>query len=157
MKPLLVIPVWLWIVLGFSMHEGILPAGTVENSYLSIAARNVFGLSPPQKGPAEPPTALSTRVRLVGITTLCGKWALLKIYLPPQPPEPARQVAYNLEAGQRAGPLELLEIDEQEGSVKLRISGIIMVLTLDGESGRFRMPSQPWALPSSPIRATRQE
>ena len=154
MRPLLVIPVWLWIVLGLSLDEGALPAGTVGNPYLSIAARNVFGLNPPQMQPAELPTASSTRVKLVGITTLCGKWALLKIYLPAQPSEPARPVACILEAGQRVGPLELLEIDEKEGSVKVRISGVIMVLMLERESDQPRMPSKPWDLPPSPVRAT---
>jgi hypothetical protein len=128
-------------------------ANSSENPYLSIATRNVFGLNPPRPQPPKVPSALPARVKLVGITTLCGKCALLRINLPAQPPEPAKELACILKVGQRDGPIEVVEIAEREGSVRVVNSGTVMVLMLERESTQPQNPPPPRQLPPSPVRA----
>jgi hypothetical protein len=119
---------------------------------LGIAGSNVFRLKPPQPPPPEPPPAPLARVKVVGITTFPGdKRALLKVYLPAIPPEPAKEVSCILTVGQREGPIEVLEIDEIAGSVKVKNSGTVMVLTLEKGSPRPENPSLPREPPPLPM------
>jgi hypothetical protein len=73
----------------------------------------------------------------VGITTFGDKRALLKVKFPARPPEPAREVSCILTVGQREGPIEVLEIDESAGSVRINNSGTEMVLTLAQDGPRL--------------------
>jgi hypothetical protein len=144
MRHLMMVLAWLWVALMLDLGAGVLRADAAENPYSRIAARNVFALSPLQPQPTEPPPAPLAMVKLVGITTLCGRCALLKVHLPAQPPEPAREVACILKVGQRDGPIELLEIDEQKGRVRVRNSGTETMLMLERET------VQPPRLPAPP-------
>jgi hypothetical protein len=102
------------------------------NPYQQISDTNVFHLNPPEAvtpSTARPPRP---RVTLTGITTLLpDKRALLLVQFPPHSPESARQERYVLAQGQRAGPIEVLEIDEQSGRVELLLSGEPMSLTFE--------------------------
>ena len=132
-------------------------ADTPANPYWGIASRNVFRLKALE--PHVPPVAPAPlpRVVPVGITTMLGpKYALLKIYLPASPPEPARELACTLAVGQREGPIEVLEIDETAGSVRINNSGTVMLLTLakDGpqpQATPLRPSTPPPILPPVPI------
>jgi hypothetical protein len=122
------------------------------NPYLAIAGSNVFRLKAPEPIRVElPPTPLA-RAKVAGITTFpADKLALLKVYLPAIPPEPAKEVSCILTVGQRQGPIEVVEIDEAAGSVKVNNSGTVQVLTLDKDSPRPQNPSPPTAPPSFPL------
>jgi hypothetical protein len=84
------------------------------------------------------------------------KRALLKVYLPANPPEPAKEVSCILAVGQREGPIEVLEIDEVAGTVKVNNSDTVsnshavMVLTFEKESPRPQPPPLPRGLPPLP-------
>jgi len=147
-------PAWLWIALALSLGAEVLIADTARNPYLRIADRNVFGLRPPRREQSEPPPAPLARVKVVGITTLLpGKRALLKVYLPAQPPAPAREVACILKVGQREGLIEVLDIDEVAGCVKVNNAGTEMVVLLENENPRPQGPRPPPDIPSIPIQA----
>ena len=92
------------------------------NLYQGIVDRNVFGLKPPPPPPdpesTEPPPP---KVFLTGITTILGsKRALLKMTPPAKPGEPAREQSFTLREGQRDGDIEVLEINEKVGAVKIK-------------------------------------
>jgi hypothetical protein len=90
----------------------------------------------------------------VGITTLGGKRVLLKVRFPAQPSAPASGASCILTVGQREGPIEVLEIDEATGSVKINNSGAVMVLTLAQDGPRLQTaspPERPPPLPSPPL------
>ncbi len=102
------------------------------NPYLTIPERNAFHLrpaAPKQVEQAHPPLPL---VHLTGITTILrGKRALLKVDYPAQPREKPREESYILTEGERAGPIEVLAIDEKTAHVKVNDSGVITNLTFE--------------------------
>lgn len=111
------LPVWPVVVLALSVGAGRLVAETSANPYLGIADRNAFRLKPREDPPWTPPPTPLAEVRIVGITTFGGKHALLKVRLPATSPEPAKELSCILTVGQRKGPVEVLEINEDARSV----------------------------------------
>jgi hypothetical protein len=145
------LPALLWAVLVVSLSAAGSVAETAANPYLGIVQSNPFRLKPPQRQEADTPPVPLPRVKLVGITTFGDKYALLKINQPAMPPAPARELSCVLTVGQREGPVEVLEVDESSGKVKVRNSGTIMLLTLEYEKPAPPSPIQPSALASPPI------
>jgi hypothetical protein len=128
-----------------------LVADTAGNPYLGIPGSNVFRLRAPEPPVTNLPPAPLPRIKVVGITTFPdASRALLKVYLPAIPPEPAKEFSCILTIGQRQEPIEVLEIDAAAGNVKVRNSGAVMVLTLDKDSPRpqnLSLPPDPPPLP----------
>ncbi len=136
------LPVWLGVTLALSLSGSAATAGTSPHPYGEIAARNAFGLRPLRTEISPPPVPLA-KVKLVGITTLADRCALLKVYLRAQPPEPAKVLSCILRVGQRAGPIQLLDIDAATGSVKLDNAGTVMTVTFERESAPPESPPLP--------------
>jgi hypothetical protein len=117
-----------------------------SNPYQSIVDRNVFALKPPPPPPdpeaSKPPPV---KITLTGITTLLGKRALLKSPAPPgKPGEPARpEISYILAPGQREGDIEILDIDEVGGNVKLRNGGVEVTLNIDKDGPKLTPTAAP--------------
>lgn len=116
-----------------------------SNPYQSIIDRNVFSLKPPPP-PADPaetakPTAL--KITLTGITTIFGDKRVLMKAAPTagKPNEAKTEQSYILSQGQREGDLEVLEIDEKAGSVKVNNAGTIQTLTFEKDGAK--LPSTP--------------
>ena len=126
---------------------------SAANPYQGIVDRNVFGLKPPP--PPEDPEANKPpppKIFLTGITTILGnKRALLKMTPPAKPGEPAKEQCFTLGEGQRDGELEVLEIDEKAGTVKVNEYGT--VATLDFESNGVKAATAP--MPGAPPNAPR--
>ena len=117
--------------------------GTSGSPYQGIVERNVFGLkpAPPPPGPEanKPPPP---KIFLTGITSILGrKLALMKLTPPPKPGEPAKEESFTLAEGQREGELEVLEIDEKAGTVKVSDYGT--VTTLDFVNNGVKVASAP--------------
>ncbi len=100
-----------------------------SNPYQGIVDRNIFGLRPPpppaSNEPAKPPPPAVT---LTGITTILGKkLAFMNVQIPPKPGEQAKQGPQSmmLGVGEREGEIEVLDIDEKGGIVKLNDYGVI--------------------------------
>src|SRR5689334_6109099 len=93
-----------------------------EAAYGVITNRNAFGLvpiPPPKLPDTNPPPAPPVVVKLSGITTILTTPRVLLEYT-----EPGKQVQKPiLTVGQRDGPIEVLEIDEKAGTVRIRNSG----------------------------------
>jgi hypothetical protein len=125
-----------------------LVADTSGNPYRGIMERNIFGLKPPPPPPSPEETkAPPPNIKLTGITTILGrKQALLMVAVPAKPPQPAREESYILTEGQREGEIEVLNIDEKGGSVKVNNRGAIQ--TLDFVNNGVKLPSAP---PGSPL------
>ena len=118
------------------------------NHYQSISERNAFGLKPPPSvEPPAPPAPQLPKLILTGITTILGdKRALLKaLSLATHPGQAAKEESMILAEGQRQGSLEVLNIDENAGSVRVNNSGTIMTLTFEKDGAK---------LPETPVRAT---
>lgn len=130
-----------------------------NNPYQSIVDRNVFALKPPPPPPdpeaTKPPPV---KITLTGIATILGKRALLKSPAPPgKPGEPAKpELSYILAPGQREGDIEVLDIDEVGGNVKLRNAGVEVTLNIDKDGPKLApsaapgMPGAPGGVPPMP-------
>ena len=144
-------PAWLWSSLAFVVSAGLLVAAPPGNPYLVISERNVFALRPPPPRHPEPLPAPLPKVVPDGISTIVGmKQALLKVYFPARPPEPAREESCVLAVGQREGPIEVLAIDEVTRSIEIENSGTTVVLSLDRDAPQQpspHMPPSPWPRP----------
>ncbi len=127
----------------------------VSRLFTAIPGRNVFGLTPPEQPPAatvQPPPL--RKVLLTGITTILGdRRALLKTLPPPGSPGEKEQW-WILAEGQRAGPLEVLQIDENAGAVKVNNSGTLVTLTFEKDGPKLPatppVGTAPAATPASP-------
>lgn len=98
-----------------------------ESPYQRIVVRNVFGLKdpppPPRPEDNKPPPP---KITLQGITTILGnKRVLMKVSMPPKPGVKPEEQSFILAAGQRDGDIEVLEIDEKAGTVKVNNFGTI--------------------------------
>ena len=119
--------------------------------YQGIVERNVFGL----KAPAPPPDPEANKppppkIFLTGITTILGnKRALMKLTPPAKPGEPAKEQSFTLGEGQRDGELEVLEIDEKAGTVKVNEFGTVMTLSFENNGVKAGPAPAPGGAPPS--------
>ena len=107
------------------------------NPYSSIINRNMFDLHAPE--PVAPPVsnAPPSNIKLTGITTIMGsRRAFLMVTEPGQP-----EKSCILSEQQRDGGVEVLAINEKEGSVKVDNGGTIVTLTFDKDGNK--LPSMP--------------
>ena len=120
------------------------------DQYQGIRDRNVFGLRPPpaQKVDTPPPAPLP-KIILTGITTILGnKRALMKVAPTGAKPgtEAAKEISLILTEGQRDSDVEVLQIDEKAGAVKVNNSGTVMTLTFEKDGAKL----PPTAAPGAP-------
>ena len=111
--------------------------------YKSIPDQNAFRLKPPP--PVEPQTpALAPLPKLIltGITTILGNKRVLLKALPATnaPGQQAKEESLILTEGQREGNVEVLNIDENAGSVRVNNSGTIMTLTFEKDGAKLQSP-----------------
>jgi hypothetical protein len=123
---------------------------TEANPYSPIVGRNVFALKPPTPVNNTPvaPVIAAPGIELQGITTILGRpQVLLKIKLPPRPPEPAKDQSFVLDVGQREGDVEVLSIDMASGTVQLKNQGNDLALNMkDNASKPTAGPALPGAI-----------
>jgi hypothetical protein len=146
--------VWLAITLAFVWHAtaGAVVATAAANPYQEIVARNAFGLQPPGVPTPDLPVVILPKLMLVGITTFDRKCALLRVRTPASSGVPATEWSCTLAEGQRSGEVEVLQIDEKAGSVKVNIGGAIMVLTFEKNGLAPKNTPLPPELPPAPAR-----
>ncbi len=133
------------IVLGLKLGLSARAASSESGPYQSIVERNVFGLKPaprPEDNPPPPPPP--SKVTLTGITTMLGnKRALVSVAVQGKPPE-----NYILTEGQREGDVEVVQIDEKTGLVKITNHGVEQTLDFktDGAKSQPTPIAQPGVL-----------
>jgi hypothetical protein len=103
--------------------------------YDQIPVNNVFRLKSPPEISVEAPHAPLPSIKLTGIATILGfRMALLEIQFPTNKSQPAEERFYMFAEHQREGPVEVREIDETTGKVKLTVSGTDLTLSF-GSAG----------------------
>lgn len=120
---------------------------TEGSPYGAIPGRNVFALKPPTPvAPVNPQVAvLPVGIELQGFTTILGRpQVLLKVKVPPKPPEPAKDRSLVMDVGQREGEVEVIEMDTRAGVVKLKNQGNFVSLNLKDNAAK---PTAGPALP----------
>jgi hypothetical protein len=122
--------------------------------YAGIVDRNAFGLKPPPP-PPDPETTKPppVKITLTGITTILGnKRALMETPPPAGKPgeQPKGKQSYILTIGQREGDIEVLDIDEKSGSVKVNNSGSIVTLTFEKDGAKLPTTPAPGAAGAVP-------
>lgn len=143
---------YLLIVAGI-VWVGMVAAANAVNPYLAIVERNSFGLKPPVN-PADlvkPPSPVVAEIKLQGMTTILGrKQVLLKVRVPAKPPETARDESLVIVEGQREGEVEVLEINQDEGTVRLKNGGTPLVLNMKDHAEKPVPSPSPAAAPGAP-------
>jgi hypothetical protein len=117
-------------------------AMAIESSgtpYKDIVDRNVFGLKPvpPPPGPEDnkPPPP---KITLTGIFTILGnKRAMMKVTPPARPGVKPEEQSSILAVGQRDGDIEVLDIDEKAGIVKVNDFGTITNLNWENNGAKI--------------------
>jgi len=119
------------------------------NPYQGIVESNIFKLKPPPPPPDpadnKPPPP---KITLTGITTILGRKLVLMETPPPpgKPGEPAKpKQSLILTIGERQGEIEVLEIDEIAGAVKVNNSGNIVTLTFEKDGVKLASTPMPGA------------
>ena len=125
------------------------------NRYQAIPERNAFGLKPPPAVDAAPPTSPSIpKLLLTGITTVLGNKLVLMKALPQgnAPGQVAKEESLMLTEGQRQGNVEVLNIDEKAGSVRVNNSGSVLTLTFEKDGEKLtNAPPPPGVPPGLPL------
>jgi hypothetical protein len=105
--------------------------------YSQIPERNLFGLHEPPQQIVEPVKQQLPKIVLNGITTMGSKLAFLKVQSLPKPGEqPQAEQSFTMTEGQRESGIEILEINERSGTVRLNNSGTEMTLGFDKDADK---------------------
>lgn len=110
---------------------------TEASKYNAIVQRNAFNLREPEppKPPEPPPPSVS--VKLTGITTLLNTKRVFLVVQEQGKPAESKM----LQQGDKEGPIEVVEIDEVNGKVKIINSGKEQIL--DFEKDGIKPPVAP--------------
>ncbi|MBI3852964.1 MAG: hypothetical protein HY298_22150 [Verrucomicrobia bacterium] len=131
-----------------------------ENPYNVIIERNVFGIKPPPPIVPPPPAVMpATEVKLAGITTILSpKRAILQWKEPAKPgTPPGKEESFIMVEGQREGIIEVVEIDEKAGRVKIKNAGEPMDIDFKNNGVKLAStppPAVPGAPPGAALGAT---
>ncbi len=145
---------------GVALCGPVTPGFTAaENPYAAIVERNVFALKPPPPpASTEPEKAPPPNIMLTGITTIFGnKRAIMRT--PPvagKPGEAPREQSFFLAEGQQEGEMEVLQIDEKLGTVKVKYGGTPVTLSFDKNAPKMAgaaAPGAPGTMPGVPMPA----
>ena len=120
-------------------------AGTNDNPYRAISERNAFGLKPPAPPPVEiddPPAPPAIDIKLTGI---CSVLATKKVLLQVLESGVTQPRFYNLAEGESAAGLQIVKIDEEAETVRVRLRGETILLTFKTHGLK-----SPGAGPSAP-------
>jgi hypothetical protein len=121
-------------------------AALAGNPYREISERNVFHLVPRVPARTQTNPEPLPKIRLTGITTILrGKRALLKVQFPAKPFTHPTEESYILKEGERAGPIQVLQINEKTAYVTVNDSGVVTNLTFD------KIPPAPAPAPKLPM------
>jgi len=107
------------------------------NPYAKIVVRNIFGLKPPIPPQSTEPKSPPAKLILTGITTILGnKRALISAIPPARGGQSSKEEFYMLCEGQREGGIEVREINEKAGSVRVDGYGAEVTLTFDKDGAK---------------------
>ena len=123
--------------------------GADGNPYSAIINRNAFDLRAPDPPPAEVPAVLPSNIRLTGIATILGNpRAFLMVQEGPGKPERS----CILSEKERDGGVEVLAINQRDGSVTVNNAGTVATLTFE-KDGIKPGPAPPPRMANVPVPA----
>jgi hypothetical protein len=140
-------PAKLIMVLAASTLMSAAAWAVIPERYQTIPDRNAFGLNPPAV--VDPGAAVTNTppvdVKLTGFAIIAGEKRAY-FFVPAKDPK-AQQRYFNMGEGERDGSLEVVSISQAEGEVRVRNSGVDMVLSLknNGIKGASVNPNVPIA------------
>ncbi len=111
------------------------------DDYSNIPDRNIFGLRAPSAQPSEIPPPQLPKITLTGITTILGNKRALMLVQAPGSKAGQKELSLILTEGQQQDDIEVLQIDENAGKVKVNNSGTVMTLTFEKDGPK--LPSTP--------------
>jgi hypothetical protein len=129
----------IWCLSGLLVAAGMATSkGSVtEGPYQAIVKRNAFDLRPVPEQHLVDTVVPFPQFTLVGITTILGD---KRVFMKMQPPGPHRATpeerSIMLIQGQPEGDIEVLEIDEWMGCVKLRYAGRVTTVAFERVPGK---------------------
>jgi hypothetical protein len=134
-------------------------AGTDGNPYTGIVERNPFGLKPPPSPPSpeenKPPVQMA-KVTLTGLITMFGEPRALFEITEQEAGKPAPPIKPILREGERSGSIELVSIDINKNTVKIRNAGFETNLTFEIQKTASAGPAAPPAVPGAVYRPPQQ-
>jgi hypothetical protein len=104
-----------------------------SDPYATIVARNIFGLVPvpPPPPPPVPPADPPPKITANGIMNVFGELeALFKVSFPAKGSTPAKDQSYMLSQGQRQDDIEVVKIDEPNGTITFDNNGTTQEIPL---------------------------
>ena len=123
-----------------------------DSPYQAIVVRNPFGLKtpppapPPQETP--PPQVSPNALKLTGVTTLLGERRAMFVLAEPGKPQLSSDLVKEGERDSVIPNLEVLQIDERAGAVRVVYGG--KELSLDFVKDRLAAPAGPAVAPGAP-------
>jgi len=129
--------IWVGVISCLAVVTAVQAVG--DNPYQKIVERNVFGLKPipPPPPPPPPPTPPVPKITLQGITTILGyRQVLFKALTPPSAGVPLKEQSYMLSEGQREDDIEVVTINETDGTVKFNNHGTVQLLDMKTDSAK---------------------
>jgi len=141
--------------LGTCAFNNLAASADVPTSpYEDIIARNAFALKPlpPPADPNELVKAPPVKITLTGITTIIGKRALLETPAPSgkaATPGGPSKLYYMLRVGEKEGDIEVVDIDERTGTVKVKNAGQEFTLSFEKDGSKLPNTPAPVGLPGA--------
>lgn len=117
--------------------------------YGQIPARNLFGLHDPVIPQVDPPPRVLPKVALTGIWTMGGKLAVVKVQNSPKAGEQPGELSLILGEGQRESGIEILQINEKAGTIRVNNSGTEMTIGFDKDAGKVASTPPPGPGPTT--------
>jgi len=113
-----------------------------SSRYDLIPRRNVFKLKePPQPEPVAPTNPPLAKVNLVGISSMNRKLAFLKLAGASKPGNASVEQSLMLGEGQRDGDIEVLEINERAGLVRIKQGAETLDLSFEKDGLKSNPPA----------------
>jgi len=126
-------------------------SASIPEKYQTIVDRNSFGLNPVLPVDSTPaPVIPPSDVKLTGFAQTVGQSKAYFVVQSKDPKEPARYVS--LAAGEKEGILELVSISEGQAEVKIKNTGVEMVLSLKDNGFKQGQPGPTMVPPPAPNR-----
>ncbi len=120
--------------------------------YTSIPDRNIFGLKPPPSPQTtERQSPQLPKITLTGITTILGNKRALMLVQSPGSKAGQKELSLILTEGQQQDDIEVLQIDEKAGTVRVNNSGTVMTLNFEKDGPKLPTTQLPSNNPAPPL------
>jgi len=118
------------LAIGVALRAGAAATQSPENPYSAIVVRNVFDLKPLAPR-SETKLIPPLKIILTGIVKIFReKQVFFKTLDVANPGAPPKETSFILNEGERAGEIEVLEINESEGTIRVMNRGLEQSLSL---------------------------